>query len=256
MLQPCLSYSRRRDCINLGLLHRLYRGGGEQQFYHWSPTYTKDTILAQESRLRQPKDPPPPFLRRALQAQDGAVMLLPGVCRVSFGHFLYSRACAVMQRGTVGNHILLHFSSQFVYCLQGGRGTSRREFFAVGYFVIQIREKWHNFQGAVRNKPVLKFSKIACRTVAFATRSALVDGVQSNCVDMKPLAVDSSLCCTVVHSRINTNLPGSNSNRPRLNSNTLGIYSNLQELMASHQEVTATTGNYSKPPDSKIAKFA
>ena len=27
-LQPCLSYSRRRDRINLGLLHSLYKGGG------------------------------------------------------------------------------------------------------------------------------------------------------------------------------------------------------------------------------------
>ena len=58
----------------------------------------------------------------------------------------------------------------------------------------------HNFQAAVRNKMVSKLSKIACRTVAFATRSALADGLQSNSVGMKPLAIDSSLCCTVVHS--------------------------------------------------------
>ena len=27
-LWPCLSYNRRRDCINLALLRSLYKGGG------------------------------------------------------------------------------------------------------------------------------------------------------------------------------------------------------------------------------------
>ena len=73
-------------------------------------------------------------------------------------------------------------------------GFSRREFFAVGYLTSHsfVQNFPCNFQAAVRNK-------IACCTVAFATRSAFVNGVQSNSVGVKCLTADSSLCCTVVH---------------------------------------------------------
>ena len=54
-----------------------------------------------------------------------------------------------------------------------------------------VRNFPHNFQAAVRNKLVLKFSKKLL--VVFA------DGVQMNSMGMKPLAIDSSFCCTVVH---------------------------------------------------------
>ena len=40
-----------------------------------------------------------------------------------------------------------------------------------------VRNFSHNYLDAVQNKLVSKFSKIACGTVAFATGSALVDGL-------------------------------------------------------------------------------
>ena len=48
-----------------------------------------------------------------------------------------------------------------------GGGTSRREYFAVGYFAFKfVRNFPRNFQAAVRNKPAAKFSKMSCPTVA------------------------------------------------------------------------------------------
>ena len=47
----------------------------------------------------------------------------------------------------------------------------------------------------MHNKLAMKFSKI--HSVAFATCSAFVDRVQSNSVGMKPLAINSSFCCTL-----------------------------------------------------------
>ena len=62
--------------------------------------------------------------------------------------------------------------------------------------IKSVRNFRHIFQAAVPNTLAWKFSNTACCTLAFAIRP---DGAQSNSVGMKPLAIDSSLCCTVIH---------------------------------------------------------
>ena len=70
----------------------------------------------------------------------------------------------------------------------------------MGYFAFHsfLQPFPHIFQGSVRNKVISKFSTIACRRVAFATHSTFIDEVQVISLGMKPLAIGSSLYCTVV----------------------------------------------------------
>ena len=77
----------------------------------------------------------------------------------------------------------------------GGGRDENSSLWNISHFKF-VQNCLHNCQAAVLNRLMLKFTKIVCCTVAFATRSAFVDRVQLNSVGTKPLAVDSSSCCT------------------------------------------------------------
>ena len=53
-LNPCPSYSRRRDCINLGIGRSLYKGGGSYSFTGPNPACVRSVHMLPVNPLRTP----------------------------------------------------------------------------------------------------------------------------------------------------------------------------------------------------------